>query len=217
MKFNHTLFPIFRNATRPLGLHSSAVSRSTPHAQRLSFLNSPRLPRLLPRLFKPAKRTQVRHLLRKRFNSTKPPINPTPHLNSPEPSLSLSQRFRKLSREYGWSALGVYFALSALDFPFCFLAIRWLGTDRVGHWEHVILEWVWKVWEVVPNPFQAREAGPAVEVGESRKVEGYGVVQSQSDEIGVAGYDHGVKEAEQRNQSENASKYFCSGTKNHFR
>jgi hypothetical protein len=46
--------------------------------------------------------------------------------------LSLSGRFKKLSREYGWSAVGVYFALSVLDFPFCFLLVRVVGTDRIG-------------------------------------------------------------------------------------
>ncbi|RMZ86714.1 hypothetical protein DV736_g6061, partial [Chaetothyriales sp. CBS 134916] len=56
-----------------------------------------------------------------------------------EQPLSLSQRLKKLSREYGWAAVGVYFTLSALDFPFCFLAVRTLGTDRIGHWEHVIV------------------------------------------------------------------------------
>lgn len=47
-------------------------------------------------------------------------------------SLSLSERFKKLSREYGWSAVGVYFALSVLDFPFCFLFVRLVGTERIG-------------------------------------------------------------------------------------
>jgi hypothetical protein len=50
---------------------------------------------------------------------------------------SLSQRLKKLSREYGWSALGVYLALSALDFPFCFAAVRLLGVERIGYWEHI--------------------------------------------------------------------------------
>src|SRR5271156_6171836 len=58
--------------------------------------------------------------------------------NTSDANLSLSQRLRKLSREYGWTALGVYLALSALDFPFCFLAVRTLGTDRIGHWEHAV-------------------------------------------------------------------------------
>lgn len=197
----HTLIPIFRNTTSTIRLHSSAVSRTPLHAPRISVHNSP----LLQLCCKYPKRTPVRQLLSRRCNSTKPSINPNPHLNSPEPSLSLSQRFRKLSREYGWSALGVYLALSALDFPFCFLAVRWLGTDRIGRLEHAILEWVWKVWRLVPNPFQAPEAEQAGEVRVGTKAEEYGVVQSQSDEIGIAGYDHGVKEAEQRNRSENAS------------
>jgi hypothetical protein len=34
---------------------------------------------------------------------------------------------------------GIYFGLSALDLPFCFLAVRALGPDRVAHWEHAIV------------------------------------------------------------------------------
>lgn len=196
LQLKHTLIPIFRNTTSSIRLHSSAVSRTTLHAPRISVHKSP----LLQFYCKYSKRTPVRQLLSRRCNSTKPPIHPTP-----EPSLSLSQRFRKLSREYGWSALGVYLTLSALDFPFCFLAVRWLGTDRIGRLEHAILERIWKLWRLVPNPFQAPEAERAGEVRVGTKADEYGVVQSQSDEIGIAGYDHGVKEAEQRNRSENAS------------
>lgn len=140
----------------------------------------------------------------KRPNSTKPNFNPTPNLGSPEPSLSLTQRLRKLSREYGWSALGVYLLLTAVDFPFCFLAVRWLGTDRIGHWEHVIVERFWKVVEMaLPNiRGQARQAVDDVErVGEPvGRV--FSQVDTQSNEVGVSGYDHGVKEAEQRNKAE---------------
>jgi hypothetical protein len=39
---------------------------------------------------------------------------------------------RKLSREYGWAVVGVYAGLTALDFPFCYLLVRTLGTDRIG-------------------------------------------------------------------------------------
>jgi hypothetical protein len=83
-----------------------------------------------------------------RFKSNKAPpqrLDPTPHLGSPEPALSLSQRLKQLSREYGWTAVGVYFALSVLDFPFCFLAVRLLGTDRIGHYEDVIKSTFWSV------------------------------------------------------------------------
>lgn len=46
--------------------------------------------------------------------------------------LTLSERLKKLSREYGWTAVGVYLALSVLDFPFCFLLVRVVGTEKIG-------------------------------------------------------------------------------------
>lgn len=45
---------------------------------------------------------------------------------------SLSARLKKLSKEYGWAAVGIYLGLSVLDFPFCFLLVRTLGTERIG-------------------------------------------------------------------------------------
>lgn len=85
---------------------------------------------------------------------------------------------RKLSREYGWSALGVYLALSALDFPFCFLAVRTLGTDRIGHWEHVIVTHVKdlvpeSVQEAVRNYWPSRKGKEVIVDGAA--VEGWGV------------------------------------------
>lgn len=141
-------------------------------------------------------RRPVRHILNKRFNSNKPPFNPTPNLGSPEPSLSLSQRLRKLSREYGWSALGVYLALSALDFPFCFLAVRWVGTETIGYWESVVIDQFRKLIDLLPlSPSSGSQNVETAEaVGAS--VEGSEVVE---------GYDHGFKEAEERNKSEDAS------------
>lgn len=50
---------------------------------------------------------------------------------SQEPQ-SLSAKLKKLSKEYGWAAVGVYLGLSVLDFPFCFLFVRWVGTDKIG-------------------------------------------------------------------------------------
>ena len=49
-----------------------------------------------------------------------------------EEQLSLSGRLKKLSREYGWTALGVYMGLSVLDFPLCFLLVRTVGTEKIG-------------------------------------------------------------------------------------
>lgn len=87
--------------------------------------------------------------------------------------------------------------MSALDFPFCFIAVRWLGTDRIGHWEHVVVE---NFWKVVPWPFPEHTAQTPVEV--------YGVPQdfegkpSTTEETGW-----GVEEAEKANKSDQASTY----------
>ncbi|KAL8916219.1 MAG: hypothetical protein Q9172_006399 [Xanthocarpia lactea] len=175
-----------------------SISHATPHLHS----SSPFL-RLLARNIN---RRPVRHILSKRLNSTKPPYNPTQHLGSPEPSLSLSQRLRKLSREYGWSALGVYLLLSALDFPFCFLAVRWVGTERIGHWESIIVEGFWKIFRYI-YPFDSgQDESPSVDIQSAGvKVEAFGNVNPKNDEVGVPGYDHGVNEAEERNKSEDAS------------
>ncbi|MCJ1243522.1 hypothetical protein MMC30_000719 [Trapelia coarctata] len=156
---------------------------------------TPRLPRhRLPTLRAP--RSHSKHLLTNKPTSPGKPstYDPTPSLKSPpSPSLSLSQRLRKLSREYGWSAVGVYFALSTLDFPFCFTAVRWLGTERIGAWEHQIVEWVKRAVPVqVPHKYRFWEREAVVEGGE-----GLGE--------GVGGYDHGVREAEVANTGEKAS------------
>lgn len=70
--------------------------------------------------------------LRRMFHSSKSRWSQAAPNAEATQSLSLGQRLKKLSREYGWSAVGVYFALSVLDFPFCFLLVRAVGTDRIG-------------------------------------------------------------------------------------
>lgn len=68
------------------------------------------------------------------FHKTSPPrdAKPNPGKSGAQEPQSLSARLRKLSREYGWAAVGVYLGLSVLDFPFCFLLVRVVGTDRIG-------------------------------------------------------------------------------------
>ncbi|KAK6583050.1 hypothetical protein PZA11_004126 [Diplocarpon coronariae] len=86
------------------------------------------------------------HISRARRNIKPAPPNATENAGSAgakaaaeaEPT-SLGGRLKKLGREYGWSALGVYFLLSALDFPLCYLLVTWLGADRIGHWEDVVV------------------------------------------------------------------------------
>lgn len=43
----------------------------------------------------------------------------------------------------------MYLGLSALDFPFCFLAVRLLGTDRIGHYEDVVKDAFWNAVRLV--------------------------------------------------------------------
>lgn len=130
---------------------------------------------------------------------------PSPPRSPPEPAqLSLSQRLRKLSREYGWSALGVYLALSALDFPFSFIAVRWLGTDRIGHWEHVALEWIKTM-----IPEQVRVGFNDLKeklMGQEIKKMGYAEPTDAAVATPVGLDPHGIEEAERENKGENASK-----------
>ena len=90
--------------------------------------------------------------------------------------------------------MGIYFALSALDFPFCFLAVRLLGTERIGHWEHVVVESFWKIVEIpFPNIRQSdAEAQEMTAGGDVAIREGGG---------------WGVEEAEAENQSDRACEY----------
>ncbi|KAL9010879.1 MAG: hypothetical protein Q9173_004226 [Seirophora scorigena] len=144
-----------------------------------------------------------RHTLESRRHlSDRPHFNPTPHLGSPEPSPSFSQRLRKLTREYGWSAVGVYLALSALDFPFCYLAVRWVGPETVGRWESLILAQLRKGLEVLPfgsaapeKPQEAERVGG----GETKTGESDGVVGSSGDEVLEAG--HAVRARQKSDQA----------------
>ena len=66
------------------------------------------------------------------------------------------------------------------------------------------MEWFWSV---VPYPFPPKDGQQTVEIASvGTRVEEYGNVDPQSNEVGIPGYDHGIKEAEERNKSENASK-----------
>ena len=63
-------------------------------------------------------------------------------------------------------------------------------------------------WSVVPYPFPPKDEPQAVEIASvGTKVEEYGTVDPQNSEVGIPGYDHGVKEADERNKSENASEW----------
>ncbi|KAK6510090.1 hypothetical protein TWF481_004802 [Arthrobotrys musiformis] len=60
-------------------------------------------------------------------------------------SQTVGERMRALFKEYGMSAVGVYFLLSVLDFPFCFLFVKMVGTEKIAHYEHIIVNGFWNV------------------------------------------------------------------------
>jgi hypothetical protein len=67
---------------------------------------------------------------------------------------------KKLSREYGWTVIGVYLALTVADLPFCFLTVKYVGAERVAHAEHVILDGAKSVIQkVFPDTFQEQLEG----------------------------------------------------------
>ncbi|KAH6844991.1 hypothetical protein B0I37DRAFT_378872 [Chaetomium sp. MPI-CAGE-AT-0009] len=112
-----------------------------------------------------------------------------------EASLSLSARLKKLSREYGWAAAGIYLALSVLDFPFCFLLVRTVGTEKIAYLEDIVVH---NAQKVIPERVQAwwREYRQAAKEAKRERT-------GEVDELDVIG--HGVAEAEQRTKQEGAS------------
>ncbi|ROV96315.1 hypothetical protein VMCG_07688 [Cytospora schulzeri] len=108
---------------------------------------------------------------------------------------SLSARLRKLSREYGWAAVGVYLGLSVLDFPFCFLLVRLVGTDRIAAVEHVVMA---KVKAMVPESAKEwwHEYRTALKEAEKEQL-GSNDLSDDMDKV-----TWGVEEAEERNKQE---------------
>ncbi|EMD96600.1 hypothetical protein COCC4DRAFT_150287 [Bipolaris maydis ATCC 48331] len=150
---------------------------STPPTTRLRSINET-IERSALSLFRCQRPALARRFRSLRFKSDRPNAqshNPTPHLGSPEPAPSVSQRLKKLSREYGWTALAVYLGLSLLDFPLCLLAVRLLGTDRIGHYEHVLKDALWSVVRLgFPNAGRKpAEAGADEGVAEAIDRDGY--------------------------------------------
>lgn len=96
--------------------------------------------------------------------------------------------------------MGVYFALSALDFPFCFIAVRSLGTERIGRWENAVINGFWNIISI-PFPSLSPQPAPAgVEPGDAAGME---AVKREGPPSRT--WDHGVDAARAANQGEEAS------------
>ncbi|KAL2261324.1 hypothetical protein VTK26DRAFT_4396 [Humicola hyalothermophila] len=131
---------------------------------------------------------------RRRFHSSRP--RPTDkasaNANAASKEQSLSGRLKKLSREYGWTAVGVYLGLSVLDFPFCFLLVRTVGTEKIAHLEEVVISSAQKA---VPEGVQNFWREYRQSYREAR--------EARTGEVQVVG--HGVAEAQERTKQEGAS------------
>ncbi|KAI1308627.1 hypothetical protein F5Y03DRAFT_93690 [Xylaria venustula] len=160
------------------------VSRTIPKtAYRPRISNSTKTP------YKSPLRTNKRSFHKtSRLRDSKPDASKA---NAQEPQ-GLSAKLKKLSREYGWAAVGVYFGLSVLDFPFCFLLVRVVGTDRIGELEHWVVSHVSKL---IPESVRSRWNEYRLALKEAKKEESDHDVEAE-----VAGW--GVEQAEQRYKSE---------------
>ncbi|CUS12209.1 unnamed protein product [Tuber aestivum] len=123
----------------------------------------------------------LRQPLRQSFSTAKtipppPPAGPT----------TLSARLKHLSREYGYSALGVYLLLSALDFPFCFLAVRYLGTEKISKLEASVIGFVEPYWVSLRSAVGYPPA-PVPVGGGGMEVEEKGGQEAVHDAMGEAG------------------------------
>ena len=114
-------------------------------------------------------------IIRRNYSQKHTQPNPTPHLGSPEPH-SITARLKKLSREYGWTVIGVYLALTVADLPFCFLAVKYIGAERIAHAEHVVVGGAKElVGRVFPNLFSKdSEEDAEEEVAQAGKEEAAG-------------------------------------------
>ena len=65
----------------------------------------------------------------------------------------------------------MYLGLSALDFPFCFLAVRALGADKIGEYEEIIVDKFWSVMRTVVPGIRERAEQDEVKDEEPSEVE----------------------------------------------
>ena len=55
--------------------------------------------------------------------------------------------------------MGVYLGLSVVDFPFCFLAVRLVGPDRIGEVEHATVDGFWNLVSTIVPSMKAEHRG----------------------------------------------------------
>lgn len=92
-----------------------------------SFLAFARPSHLLTRNLKPRVAPRLQFPKFRRFQSTQPLKEP--------------KGIKALVKEYGYSALGVYLFLSALDLPLCYALVHLLGKEEIEKYENSIKQY----------------------------------------------------------------------------
>ncbi|KAI5462513.1 hypothetical protein BGZ63DRAFT_216272 [Mariannaea sp. PMI_226] len=80
----------------------------------------------------------LQSVLRRGFRFSARRLNKETASKAEVPKKGLKEQLKLLIKVYGWVTLGVYFGLSAADFPFCFLFVRAVGTEAIGKVEHSV-------------------------------------------------------------------------------
>ncbi|KAK0615883.1 hypothetical protein B0T17DRAFT_359540 [Bombardia bombarda] len=178
------------------------LSTKNPSLQQRSWIMSQFWAQRLANVRSATKTARIRTPLSKRsFHSSKArrsDASANPKAAEPEPA-TLSAKLKKLSREYGWAAVGVYFSLSVLDFPFCFMLVRIVGTEKIAAIEHVVVTWVQKA---IPDRVKEfwHDYREALKENRLEQQGGAAVLEERAE---MAGW--GVKEAEEKRKSDGAS------------
>lgn len=141
-----TLRPLLQPSGNSVGLQNALGLEAHPLRRAFTSISQPslefpisRVARKInyrPRILNPINKSYQSPLRtnKRSFHNTSRlrDSKPGPSKSNTQAPQGLSARLKKLSREYGWAAVGVYLSLSVLDFPFCFLLVRVVGTDRIG-------------------------------------------------------------------------------------
>lgn len=91
------------------------------------------------RILKPKTRTFKSKLELKNASRPPQPVKPASSVKA-EPGKKMS--LKELSKKYGWAAVGVYLALSAIDLPLCFVFVHSMGQERAQEIQTRILEYM---------------------------------------------------------------------------
>lgn len=78
----------------------------------------------------------VRNSIFKRFQSTIK--SSTPNAKTPDPLAKRATGIKALMKEYGYSALGVYLGLSAIDLPLFYLLVHSMGKEEIEYYENKV-------------------------------------------------------------------------------